>query len=139
MWMMMLMMTMTTTAMMMMIIIMFLSCRISGRATCIFSRHHHQTSSGDNRRQRSQEVDGDESLSSCSLLSPYWLFSRCPFRTSLLANQPHEVEDTAVRMFNSTLVYTGLELSGEWLTDGLGGVPRDGFVDWVALLGSFVE
>jgi len=42
----------------------------------------------------------------------HWAFSKVPFKTSLVAGQSHEVEDVSVRMFNSTLVYTGLELSG---------------------------
>jgi hypothetical protein len=44
--------------------------------------------------------------------SPQWAFTKIPFKTSLLAGQSHETEDIAVRMFNSSLVYSGLEFSG---------------------------
>lgn len=44
--------------------------------------------------------------------SPQWAFTKIPFKTSLLAGQSHEIEDISVRMFNSALVYSGLEFSG---------------------------
>jgi len=47
-----------------------------------------------------------------STLHSMWSFTKIPFKTSLLAKQSHEMEDIAVRMFNSSLVYTGLEISG---------------------------
>lgn len=71
------------------------SARISGR-NCSSSSHH----------------DDDEEDFSEIAQGSYWTFSKIPFKTSLLAGQSHEVEDISVRMFNSTLVYTGLELSG---------------------------
>lgn len=45
--------------------------------------------------------------------SSYWSFTRTPFKTSLLHFETHEMEDVAARMFNSTLVYSGLESAGE--------------------------
>ena len=45
--------------------------------------------------------------------SPYWSFTRQPFKTSLLNFDDHALEDISARMFNSTLVYTGLESAGE--------------------------
>jgi len=41
-----------------------------------------------------------------------WLFSKVPFKTSLMHFDSHELEDVSARMFNSTLVYARLESSG---------------------------
>ena len=66
-----------------------LFCRLSGRA-CAPDR-------------------GDDEI---DVRSPFWTFSRTPFRRSLMSFESHELEDVSVRMFNSTLVYTGLESVG---------------------------
>ena len=42
-----------------------------------------------------------------------WSFTKSAFKTSLLESSSHELEDVAARMFNSTLVYAGLETSGK--------------------------
>jgi len=54
-----------------------------------------------------------DDLRDAALHSGHWTFSKVPFKTSLMAGQTHEFEDISVRMFNSALVYTGLELSGK--------------------------
>ena len=54
-----------------------------------------------------QEVDMDVQLSR-------WLFSKVPFKSSLMLLNSHELEDISARMFNSTLVYTKLETTGTW-------------------------
>lgn len=46
------------------------------------------------------------------LRGTYWSYSKVPFKHSLIAFESHELDDIAVRMFNSTLVYTGLESVG---------------------------
>lgn len=74
--------------------------RISGRNCTSSSRHDHEL-----------ELEDFNEIAQCS----HWMFSKLPFKTSLLAGQSHEVEDVAVRMFNSTLVYTGLELSSMFI------------------------
>jgi len=56
-----------------------------------------------------------DDLGDASLHSGHWTFSKVPFKTSLIAGQTHEFEDISVRMFNSSLVYSGLEISGESL------------------------
>ena len=43
-----------------------------------------------------------------------WLFSKVPFKSSLMLLNSHELEDISARMFNSTLVYTKLETTGTW-------------------------
>jgi len=81
--------------------------------------------SGRNCRSSSRTRNGSESpgaadvddLGDAALHSAHWTFSKVPFKTSLIAGQTHEFEDISVRMFNSSLVYTGLELSGNHLTD----------------------
>ena len=45
----------------------------------------------------------------------FWSFSKVPFKHSLLAYESHEMEDVAIRMFNSTLVYAGIESAGKGL------------------------
>ena len=40
-----------------------------------------------------------------------WLFSKVPFKTSLMQFDSHELEDVSARMFNSTLVYARIESS----------------------------
>ena len=54
-----------------------------------------------------------DDLGDAVLHSAHWTFSKLPFKTSLIAGQSHEFEDISVRMFNSSLVYSGLELSGK--------------------------
>jgi len=54
-----------------------------------------------------------DDLGDAVLHSGHWTFSKVPFKTSLIAGQSHEFEDISVRMFNSSLVYSGLELSGK--------------------------
>jgi len=56
-----------------------------------------------------------DDLGDASLHSGHWAFSKVPFKTSLIAGQSHEFEDISVRMFNSSLVYSGLEISGKSL------------------------
>ncbi len=46
------------------------------------------------------------------LKGSYWTFSKLPFKQSLLSYDSCELEDVAIRMFNSTLVYAGIESSG---------------------------
>ena len=43
----------------------------------------------------------------------FWSFSRMPFQKTLTPFRLHEWEDTAVRMFNSSLVYAGIESLGK--------------------------
>ena len=43
----------------------------------------------------------------------FWSFSKVPFKHSLLTYDSHEMEDVAIRMFNSTLVYAGIESAGK--------------------------
>ena len=79
--------------------------------------------SGRNCRSSSRTQNGSESpgasdaddLGDAALHSSHWTFSKVPFKTSLIAGQTHEFEDISVRMFNSALVYSGLELSGKTL------------------------
>ena len=53
-----------------------------------------------------------DDLRDAALHSGHWAFSKIPFKTSLITGQSHEFEDISVRMFNSTLVYSGLEITG---------------------------
>ena len=45
-------------------------------------------------------------------VSSFWFFSRSPMKSALTKCVSHEMEDVAVRMSNSTLVYTGFESTG---------------------------
>lgn len=61
------------------------------------------------------DVTADQSLDDATqndVTVGQWVFSRAALRTSLLAGLGSELEDIAVRMFNSALVYTELETSG---------------------------
>ena len=98
-----------------------------------FSRHKRSKSEGHNRRHlhgpRSDTVINDSADSAClteitsseedillndsQAFSSMWSFTKSAFKTSLLESSSHELEDVAARMFNSTLVYAGLETSGK--------------------------
>lgn len=78
---------------------------------CCFFRISGRNCTGSSRHDQDLEMEDFSEIAQCS----YWMFSKMPFKTSLLAGQSHEIEDVAVRMFNSTLVYTGLELSSKVL------------------------
>ncbi len=62
-----------------------------------------------NASERAVTVANDEEM---DLKGSYWTFSKLPFKQSLLALDSCELEDVAIRMFNSTLVYAGIESSG---------------------------
>ena len=69
---------------------------------------------------RGDEASEDEEagvslLDEAEAFSGIWSFTKTPFKSSLLASSTHEMEDVAARMFNSTLVYAGLETSGKTL------------------------
>ena len=78
---------------------MFCVFRLSGRA-CGPDRSGPGTNSGE---QDDTDVRG-----------AFWSYSKVPFKHSLLAYESHEMEDVAIRMFNSTLVYAGIESAGNY-------------------------
>ena len=78
---------------------MFWFCRLSGRA-----RGPDRGGSGTNSGEQ-DEMD---------VRGAFWSFSKVPFKHSLLAYESHEMEDVAIRMFNSTLVYAGIESAGNY-------------------------
>ena len=60
---------------------------------------------------------GSESLSdsdddSSFFKESYWSFSKTPFRQALLALDSRDHDDIAIRIFNSSLVYAGIEAAG---------------------------
>jgi hypothetical protein len=84
-------------------------CRISGRNCSSLTRHN---ATGSESRRMSDGAESSEHAMDAMVHGPQWAFTKIPFKTSLLAGQSHETEDIAVRMFNSSLVYSGLEFSG---------------------------
>jgi len=86
---------------------------ISGRNCGSLSRQHRSRSDSPGI---AEDVDAREQANQAMVHGSHWAFTKVPFKTSLLAGQTHDIEDIAVRMFNSSLVYCGLEFSGNFFT-----------------------
>ena len=89
--------------------------------TAIHHKHSSDSASVDDETLQQAATDTDDVITTPALASAAtsfgdannnWSFTRAPFKTSILDGISHELEDVCTRMFNSTLVYVGLESSG---------------------------